>query len=121
MAKRKPKKSVVTKKIEPPEYVKVGYQDFKLIFEPFSVDNAGHYGLTHKVKSYITVTQMGNPVEQVNTLIHECLHAICHTQGIKLDNDTEEMVVNNMANGLVGLIRENPKLIHYLLDQLEMI
>ena len=120
-SKKRTTKKKPVKKVTPPSVVKIGYQDFALLFEELNVDNAGHYGITHTVHSNIRVTNMGNAVEKINTLIHELLHAVFHTQGIKLDRDTEETVVNSTANGLTALIRDNPRLIHYILDQLEMI
>lgn len=115
------KKKRSVKKVAPPSVVKIGYQDFTLLFEELNIDNASQYGITHTVHSNIRVTNMGNAIEKVNTLIHELLHAVFHTQGIKLEGDAEERIVNSTANGLTALIRDNPKLVHYILDQLEMI
>lgn len=115
------KKSKTPFKSKAPETIRIGYQDFTLRMQPYSIETAGEYGHTHKVNSVISVNLMGNSIEQVNTLIHECLHAIYHTQGIKTDGDVEELVVNSLANGLVQMIRDNPQLIEYILSELGML
>lgn len=119
--KARPSSSAVKKATVPPTHIKVGYQDFALLFEDASHDNRNHFGLTHLIKSNIRVVRTGNKIEDVNTLIHEVLHATVYTQGIKMSHEEEEFVVNSLANGLVGVIRENPLLIEYILDQLDMI
>lgn len=118
---RAARRPVTRKESQPPSQIKIGYQDFNLIMEDASHDNRGHFGLTHLVKSNIHVVRTGNKIEDVNTLIHEILHATCYTQGIKMTHEEEEFVVNSLANGLVGVIRENPFLVEYILDQLGMI
>lgn len=120
-AKSLPSKKKQPYKSQAPAFIRIGYQDYTLKMQPYSLETTGEYGHTNRVNSVISVNQMGNQVEQVNTLIHECLHAIYHTQGIKTDVDTEELVVNSLANGLVQMIRDNPQLIEYILDQLGML
>jgi hypothetical protein len=45
------------------------------------------------------------------TLIHEILHGIIHTNPVhKLDDELEESVVINLAYGLSSVIRDNPGL-----------
>jgi Zn-dependent peptidase ImmA (M78 family) len=121
MPTRRTKKEPVKKDTVPPRALKIGYQDFALLFEDASHDNRTHFGLTNLLKSSIHVVRTGNKVEDINTLIHEILHACVYTQGIKLSHDEEELVVNSLSNGLVGVIRENPLLIEYILDQLGML
>ena len=53
-------------------------------------------------------------LDKINTLIHECLHACCYVSGLtQKDNplseeDKEETVVNNLANTLHIVFRDNP-------------
>lgn len=55
-----------------------------------------------------------------NTLLHEVMHAIWYTQGLCHDclasnpAGLQEHVVNNMTNGLIQVIRDNPDLVKFL-------
>jgi len=55
--------------------------------------------------------------EQVATLIHESLHAIFYTYGMREiidDEEKEEYIVNTISNGLMQVIKDNPKLIELI-------
>lgn len=49
------------------------------------------------------------------TTIHELLHAIRHEQGREYMNEVEEDFVNSLANGLLEVLQQNPRLVAYLL------
>ena len=100
-----------------PGSIKVGYQDFKVGIHPIP-DSTDYHGYTKKNESEMMFTCKGNPVEQANTVIHECLHAIWHIQGLQDQDGQEERIVNALANGLTGLMRDNPGLVKFLLDRL---
>lgn len=119
--KSKKTKAVVKPPITPPDFIRIGYQDYKLDITPYSLETHGVHGTTNKVASIIQMNLIGNDVEQANTLIHETLHAIFHTQGILVDHDTEELVVNAMANGLTQVLRDNPEWIEFVLFKLGML
>lgn len=66
----------------------------------------------------IHYTANREPPERVNTLIHEVLHAIWHTQAVGCSDAEEERIVNSMANGLTQVFRDNPRLIKFMLSDL---
>lgn len=43
-----------------------------------------------------------------DTIIHEVLHAICHDQKLKLEDEEEERIVLALATGLTKFFRDNP-------------
>jgi hypothetical protein len=99
-----------------PSTVKIGYQDYQIkLIDPAAVDFCG---MTDKHEAVIYLTCKGNSIEQSNTLLHECLHGVVHSQGIQLEDKVEEMIVNSMSNGLTQLLRDNPGLVKFLLDKL---
>lgn len=65
-------------------------------------------GFWHAGPGIIALCPKAQPDVQANTLIHECLHAIWHTQNLP-DRSDEETVVTRVADGLVQLIRDNPQ------------
>mgnify|MGYP001583840583 FL=1 len=50
-----------------------------------------------------------------DTLLHECIHAI----DFQLQIGLKEQQVNNLATGLIMLLKQNPVFTGYLLDILE--
>lgn len=53
-----------------------------------------------------------------DTLLHECLHAVvfCSGHGYQLEHDEEERLVRRLAPWLLGLVRDNPKLVRFLTE-----
>lgn len=64
----------------------------------------------------ITVDANQSLVEEVDTVLHEVLHAIFYTMKIGLDMDTEEKVVSALATGLVGVLQDNPEFSKWLIE-----
>lgn len=56
---------------------------------------------------------------QQETLLHEILHMCLYVTGTdtQLDDDVEERVIRPMAMALFGVLRDNPKLVTYLLNK----
>ena len=54
----------------------------------------------------------------VNTLLHEALHGVVYHQGLKLNDEQEELIVNSMANGLTSILVDNPLFITWIKEQL---
>ena len=60
--------------------------------------------------------------EAVNTVLHECFHAIYRLHNLRKpddDEEVEERIVDSMANGMVELIRRNPPLVEWIRDKLK--
>lgn len=73
--------------------------------------------------SEITILRVGQSrASKRVTILHEILHAIIGESALKPDGrhkmvrDHEEAVVSTLAPWLLQVLRDNPKLIDYLLD-----
>ncbi len=107
-----------------PKTVKVGYKTYKLRWmeEHVPGEETQAMGLTYHRSSTIYVNRSrGEPrQEQANTLVHELLHALFFTQGVKgFTQEQEEHVVNALANGLCTIIVDNPGLMKLIEDSLK--
>ena len=104
-----------------PKKIKVGYVDLDIIVVPknskFSKDNYGEYD--SKTNS-IRLAEGQRKIEELSSLLHEVLHAICWQSslstegGILEKNKLEEVVVNSIANNLTQVFKENPALLSYI-------
>ncbi len=64
-------------------------------------------------ESVIKIDASQSQDQAINTLAHECMHAISFERGIDslLKESILERVIDEMAKGFVQLIRDNPELI----------
>lgn len=97
-----------------PSVIKLGYQDIK-VTEVDSIDNTqGSYNNdSHEIK---IKSGMDNR-EKLNTMLHEILHGIVYTYGLKSefkDDDTEEKIVNALGNGLTEVLVRNKELVEFI-------
>jgi len=77
-------------------------------------------GLCRTNEVEILIDDRWKPQVQANTLLHEILHAISSQMGkLGLDDETEEKVVQVMANGICSVMRDNPKLFSLIQKGLE--
>ncbi len=77
-------------------------------------------GYCDKGRKAIYIAPHSHPIEQVDTLIHEILHAIYSQRGIyTADNrGEEEHLVHQFAGGLTEVMARNPKLVDWIQEQL---
>ena len=104
--------------------VKIVYQDINIERETSTfqkqTDCFGEYD--HR-KNSITIQNGLGPLDEANTLLHEILHGIAYinslTQtGQPLDKEnSEEVVINTMTNGLAQVFRDNKWLLPYFKDK----
>lgn len=94
--------------------LKIGYQIVKIMEETSSV--ADTFGQYDTERSIIRININHEPVEIVNTLVHECLHAICYTYGLRLDD--EEKICLVLANGLTQVFRDNKNFLTFIEENL---
>ena len=91
-----------------PNVIKIGYQPISVIFWEFEEDIQGSYLSDLR---QIKIQKDLDPIEVLNTIIHECLHASIYCYGIKSffkDDDEEENLVNVLGNALTEIITRNP-------------
>ena len=104
-----------------PKKIKVGYRSFKVkVIESFP--QGGPMG-AYEPSGDLHISPDYDAVETVNTVLHELLHALCHTYSINEvmdweDHDEEEKLVGVLGNGLTELMVRNPKLIKFLWESL---
>ena len=51
-----------------------------------------------------------NKTQELNTILHECIHGILEERGIK----HKESLVLSLGNGLTALLKDNPKLLKHI-------
>ncbi len=64
----------------------------------------------------IEILQGQEALDTADTLLHEVMHATLHCQGRESGGDVEEAYVRALASGMLIVLRENPKLTQYLLQ-----
>jgi len=96
-----------------PATIKIGYQDIKVSEEDL-VDSQGCY---QAELSKIRIKEGLDGREQLNTVLHEILHAIVYTYGLKKDfktDEEEEKIVNALGNGLTEVLVRNKELVAFI-------
>ena len=58
-----------------------------------------------------------NSQQEAETLLHELLHAVYATYGVRA-KDPEERTISQMSIGMASVIRDNPDLIEWLKEKL---
>ena len=97
--------------------IKIGYKDYKLLEQEECVMN--YHGCTDSVKDFIIVNKSTSLDEQLDTFIHEILHAIYYTYHI-LPEDDEERTVAMLAHGLTAAFKDNKGLLNKLQTMLNI-
>lgn len=93
-----------------PETICIGYQDIEVLETDFP---EGEQGVYLADKTQIRIQEGLSIREHLNTVLHECLHAIFCVYGAKslFENDEkEEQIVGILGNGLAELFSRNPEL-----------
>lgn len=98
-----------------PKTIRVNGKLYKVLFNAknplVEFDNHGHCD-NSKLVIHIEGEQV--PMEELDTLIHEMLHAIWAQMTLTdIDDALEERIVRAMGTGLAGVIADNPKLLDY--------
>lgn len=96
-----------------PKVIRVMGKDYALKFvgtSPIAHENLGQ--CDHK-KMLICIEEDQVPVEELDTVIHEILHAIWYQMSIGEGPMEEEPIVRRTANGLLQVILDNPSMLKY--------
>lgn len=88
--------------------VRIGYRTYQVQLVK-RVDKDDSYGSCSTHSGIIKIREKQNSEEKANTIIHEVLHGIWHDKVIGLSDSTEEKIVTALSNGLISLMRDNPK------------
>jgi len=101
-----------------PLKINLGYQDISIVPYEFINNEQGAYSSD---SSEIRIQKDMSPVETLNTMLHECLHACVYVYGLKeefKDDEHEEKVINALGNAMTELFRRNPKMIGWIGEQI---
>ena len=95
--------------------IKVGMEIYKIQVQGGVVadDGKGLLGQADHSKSLIRISTGYNKYDQYKTLWHEIIHAINAERNL----DLEEAKVNQLTNGIVLLLHDNPNLISMILEE----
>ena len=94
-----------------PKDIKVGPYTFQILPRGMSWFNTqGVYGNMISDQLEINVVTAFIPIVVLDTLIHECLHAVYFTNHLE-DKDDEERTVSTLATSWTGLLRDNPQFV----------
>ena len=86
--------------------------DYKILTKPFS-KMPEELGLCHSDIQEIWLNDDTTRETNINTLLHECLHAISNAYDIEMT----ERQVNVCATALIAFGRDNPELIKYFFSR----
>ena len=96
--------------------LKIGYKDYDMFFVK-KIDGGATLGDCENndgTRGVIRIAKGQRKVEKANVILHEILHAIVYTQGLKINDKEEEKIVLALTNGLIDFMKENPKVIKSL-------
>lgn len=94
-----------------PNYVDLGYRRWTIRYDAGCTDD--EYGETVANKGRILIQEGQDGPAEVDTVIHELLHAMLHNVDTPLSTKQEETTVTQLAHGLVELIQRNPHLLRW--------
>ena len=96
--------------------LKVGSNTYKVIYEEHpTVNDVQVWGYCHKDKKEIVLDKQMDQERTQSTLIHEILHAIIEERKLRRYLKDEEMLVDQLANGIQSVLRDNANLRRMLL------
>lgn len=105
----------MTDQLPPPSTIRVGACDWRVTVAA----DAKLFGKTrHKATEILLCEQ--SPASMRDSLIHEVLHAVWWCAGgeklLDIDKDAEERLIRLLSPWLLSLIRDNPHLVAYLVN-----
>lgn len=105
--------------MKPPEIIYIGPSDVPVRMKK-RLSNDTLVGEFLSSDTSIEVRTKQSPSGLRDTVIHEALHAILYLAGLlnalELNHETEERLVVTLAPWLLALLRDNPKLVDFLLE-----
>ena len=99
-----------------PTSVIVGPHTYKVVTVPDGILNgAGRVGQTCAMTGVIAIDNEQSRSQMADTVIHELVHAVLNVTD--LDNEIEERVCLALGPGLLGVLRDNPALVKWLVKR----
>ena len=90
-----------------PPKIKIGYKEIDIEFVKSDFAKQTHRS------NRIEIQKDLNDADYANTLLHEILHAVAYEMSLTQEGNVlakdsdEEIVVNSITNGLMGVIKDN--------------
>ncbi|KVT46723.1 hypothetical protein [Burkholderia multivorans] len=101
-----------------PERLRILGRYFGIVPTPEDHDEAV-YGLMDQDSRTIYITDGQTGFDEVDTTLHEVMHAIRFTQGREYGGEVEEDYVRSLATGLTNVFRDNPGLLRWIANTLK--
>ncbi len=99
---------------KPPKKVKIGPHLYKVILVPEGMlEAAGADGLCTPRHNKIALDEEQPHTAMADSLLHELIHGLL--AGTKMEEDDEERLCRLLAPGFLGVLRDNPDLVTFLL------
>lgn len=93
-----------------PRKLKVGGFVYSILRDEKVSGHSDTYGTTHLGTQTINIAPDLNGAKTEATFLHEVLHAIWHTYGLKeagFDRKQEEQIVEALSNGIYQVFKDN--------------
>jgi len=97
-----------------PPKIKIGYKEIDIEFVKSDfAKQTDSYGEYQHRSNRIEIQKDLNDADYANTLLHEILHAVAYEMSLTQEGNVlakdsdEEIVVNSITNGLMGVIKDN--------------
>lgn len=97
-----------------PKALRVMGRNYSVVFEKEATFKSTTAGLCDNQKMLITILEDQHPAEELDTVIHELLHAIWHQMSMGEHLPEEEVLVRKTAGGLTQVFLDNTHLIKYI-------
>lgn len=105
-----------------PNKIKVGPTTWKILYDSEKLSTPASLGETNSFTGEIIISEDLNPQIEVETVLHEVFHAIYatfafHWKDVKSGYDREERVVGFTAAALLGVMKDNPKFVEWVMQK----
>ena len=106
-----------------PNQIKIGWKDVDIetVKVSFVKNNSDYWGQYLVRQNKIEIQEEAKGQDLANTLVHEIIHAIVYHSSLNADggplsdDEDEEQTVNSMTNWLMGVFKDNPWLLDFLM------
>lgn len=102
-----------------PDRVLIGPLKYDIGFDDFAADEdeGWLYGQTRHRSATIRINPNQALTQMRDTVLHEILHATFNQFPNELDHDTEEKFIRGLTPHLLSVIRFNPEIIEFLMEE----
>lgn len=97
-----------------PTSVKVSNHNYVIAWGVIPSEGDFLYGRTHPRLTLIQINDEVAKSQQRDTLLHELLHATINETHLAFSAELEEEVIRVVTPILLGIVRENPKVVKWL-------